>query len=826
MGGMKTPFLGLTAGELTARISCLLITLSFSGGLRISAATWGPFTYEREGDTVRIQWVRGFESPDRRLVIPESIEGLPVTAIEGLDVSGMSIIREVVIPSSVISTNPGAFWGTALERIEVSPLNPAYLSQDGVLFNHERTRLVRFPSGRSGEYSVPEGVTHIGDGGFAGCSGLTRVAIPASAVQIEDTAFFGCSALTGIELPAALSRIGRSAFAECTSLIDVSIPDSVTQLGNGMFEGCLSLTHASIGDGATAIGDWTFQDCPNLVRVSLGRQVSRLGESALGGAPWLQSIDVAPGNPSFTSRQGILFDAGGRILLRCPQGRRDDLVIPAGTTSIAPYAFMHCLELRRIFVPPEVTMVGESAFDTRVRSCWLWGCSTVGANPDVYFLGDAPAADQPFGPDFAPSIRPSVFYRSGTLDWTEKFDRAPTIAWSGQPILLRQPKSVTVIVGSRVQLSVQAFGREPLTFEWRRDGQSIPGATNPIVNIGDLDAARTALYQVVVSSPDGVTTSDEIAVTARPSVLGSYEAAVWALRPLAFWPLDEGGGNTRAEVVRGATGAHKDLNGEPVLTIPGATTSTGTGLYFSGNNWVEVEPDPGLEVGAGDFTVAAWIYAQGGSGSIIARGDPAVFGGWMFGLTDGALRLETFQARTGDRRIVRSAPGVVTLDEWQHVVVSCRRDPAVRERSNTAGNRWTRIYRNGVLVASGDIGTGDIENPDCLLTLAGGGRRFPGPMHSVNPFGGGMDDVALFGKALSAEQVADLYAAGIGVSRPLRFTRAGERLMLTWSGGVLQSSTTLGNDGQPAGWADLTAATSPLTLSPTNSANFFRVRTP
>lgn len=48
-----------------------------------------------------------------------------------------------------------------------------------------------------------------------------------------------------------------------------------------------------------------------------------------------------------------------------------------------------------------------------------------------------------------------------------------------------------------------------------------------------------------------------------------------------------------------------------------------------------------------------------------------------------------------------------------------------------------------------------------------------------------MDEVALFGEALSAEQVADLFSAGIGAPLPLRFTRAGDQFTLTWSGGVL-----------------------------------------
>jgi hypothetical protein len=58
--------------------------------------------------------------------------------------------------------------------------------------------------------SLP-GATSIGDGAFAGCTGLTSVSLP-EAISIGDETFFGCTSLVSVSLPEATS-IGESAFS-------------------------------------------------------------------------------------------------------------------------------------------------------------------------------------------------------------------------------------------------------------------------------------------------------------------------------------------------------------------------------------------------------------------------------------------------------------------------------------------------------------------------------------------------------------------------------------------------------------------------------------
>jgi hypothetical protein len=89
-----------------------------------------------------------------------------------------------------------------------------------VLFNNNKTTLVAYPAGRQGAYTVPAGVTAIGDYAFFRCRGLTGITLPASVTSIGVAAFAMCSGLTGVTVPGSVTSIGDSAFEGCSGLND------------------------------------------------------------------------------------------------------------------------------------------------------------------------------------------------------------------------------------------------------------------------------------------------------------------------------------------------------------------------------------------------------------------------------------------------------------------------------------------------------------------------------------------------------------------------------------------------------------------------------
>lgn len=101
----------------------------------------------------------------------------------------------------------------------------------------------------------------------------------------------------------------------------------------------------------------------------------------------LERVEVAPGNPKFSSIDGVLFDRKGKTLLNYPQGRKEkhytlpegtqkirdyafeehryvaQVHIPEGVTAVGRYAFGQCQALTDLYLPASVTEIGSDAFD-------------------------------------------------------------------------------------------------------------------------------------------------------------------------------------------------------------------------------------------------------------------------------------------------------------------------------------------------------------------------------------------------------------------------------------------------------------------------------
>ena len=180
---------------------------------------------------------------DSEYVIPNS-----VTNIGDFAFYGCTSLTIVTIPNSVISILLGTFDDcTSLTSIDVEKDNPTYLSQDGVLFNKDKSELITYPAGKTDStYIIPDGVTIIAYA-FDSCKNLTRVTIPNSVTNIGNGAFEDCTSLTSINIGNSVTSIGNDAFSGCTSLKDVYYTGSQSdwkKISIGSYNDCL--TNATI----------------------------------------------------------------------------------------------------------------------------------------------------------------------------------------------------------------------------------------------------------------------------------------------------------------------------------------------------------------------------------------------------------------------------------------------------------------------------------------------------------------------------------------------------------------------------------------------------
>ena len=281
------------------------------------------------------------------VTIPEGVTSIGEFAFDccGADKS----LTSVTIPESVTSIGYGAFKNCcSLTTIVVSAGNMNYSSQNGVLFNKDRTKLIQYPGGKSGAYTIPEGVTSIYSSAFSDCAKLTSVTIPESldsiwgftfencssltsitvssgnpsfisqggvlfskdktklilcpagksgAYTIPSTvgticeeAFCSCARLTTVTIPSSVTSIEFGAFEDCSGLTSITLPDSVTEIGSSIFAHCSGLTSFTVPAGITVINDGTFFCCSSLKSVRIHKNITEIGNDAFYGCDSLSDV--------------------------------------------------------------------------------------------------------------------------------------------------------------------------------------------------------------------------------------------------------------------------------------------------------------------------------------------------------------------------------------------------------------------------------------------------------------------------------------------------------------------------------------------------------
>ena len=292
--------------------------------------------------------------------------------------SGCANLTSITVPSSVTTIENQAFsFCNKLTDINIAPGNPVYASENGVLFNKEKTELIYYPYGKTDtSYFIPAGVKTIGSDAFMdnfhlmnitiptsvttiemqaflGSRAMTSITIPESVASIGDRAFASCFQLTGIyvapenqmysdvngvlfnknqselisyaigktensyTIPSSVTSIARAAFENCCNITSITIPSTVTSIGEEAFEFCSNLSSITIPEGIFSIEDGTFYGCTNLTNISIPSSLTYIGIIAFGNCLALTNVDYEGTNAQWAA---IEIKEGNECLIRAYQG--------------------------------------------------------------------------------------------------------------------------------------------------------------------------------------------------------------------------------------------------------------------------------------------------------------------------------------------------------------------------------------------------------------------------------------------------------------------------------------------------------------------------
>ena len=157
-----------------------------------------------------------------------------------------------------------------IDTIYVDPNNRYFRSDHGVLFNKNRTELIRFPAGKTGtpserglEYVIPDGVTSVHSFAFKNCK-LDSIIIPSSVTQIGECSFCDCIELKSIKVSGSVNRISANAFSGCNKLEFVNLANGVSYIDEAAFSHCGNIIEITLPKSLKKIGEYAFSECNNI----------------------------------------------------------------------------------------------------------------------------------------------------------------------------------------------------------------------------------------------------------------------------------------------------------------------------------------------------------------------------------------------------------------------------------------------------------------------------------------------------------------------------------------------------------------------------------
>ena len=400
------------------KLVCLVAVLMMAFVITVSADSGGFIFHESDGKV----YIEGYDGTvPENLVIPSTIDGKPVVGISDISYNMLENVKTLTIPDSVVSVTGwlwyedwevletvnigsgfvgdlGGVFGSAmkLKAINISANNPAYASEDGVVYTKDFRKMATYPQGKTAWTTVPATVEDLscleslmavniqiaaGSPYFYTVNGITytidgktivncspdksgTLTIANTVTGFWESSFAGCDSLTRVVVPSTVDRIVYNQFANCGSLKEIVIPASVQTIEAAAFFNCEALEKVEITDADVWCTTEFYDVHANplfyagnlyvngqlVTNVQLPDGSEYVGDYVFAGASCLKTVTI-PGSVKWIGAMAF-YNCDGLTTL----------TVPGGVERIGYRAYDDCDGLKAVTIPGNVKDIYSSAF--------------------------------------------------------------------------------------------------------------------------------------------------------------------------------------------------------------------------------------------------------------------------------------------------------------------------------------------------------------------------------------------------------------------------------------------------------------------------------